>query len=164
MIRRTCGSQNTGWPPVFTLSLLIIREFGSHTIPLSKFASAILSSAYSTKAIAPVSVKCRRTRYLRLVSVLPCDRQQSALPQFGEAERGKERNAAAHGSKKRQIFHCWRLKTGLSSRDRANIIFRPVKVIFLPYLPGSGKRKQSGLYPSYYKCLPFHSEFTFTKK
>lgn len=55
----------------FTLFLLIIREFGSHMIPLSKFASAILSSAYSTKAIALVSVKCRRTRYLRLVSALP---------------------------------------------------------------------------------------------
>lgn len=42
----------------------------SHVLPLSKFASAILSSAYSTKAIALVSVKCHRTRYLRLVSVL----------------------------------------------------------------------------------------------
>lgn len=57
--------------PQFSLSSLIIREFGSHTIPLSKFASAILSSVYSTKAIALVSVKCRCTRYLRLVSVLP---------------------------------------------------------------------------------------------
>lgn len=146
MIRRTCGSQNTGWPPVFTLSLLIIREFGSHTIPLLKFASAILSSAYSTKAIALISVKCHRTRYLCFVSVLPAIDGSQHSPNLVK-QRGEKSGTHQHTApRKGRYSHAGAWKLNSHCEIVWTSFLDQSRWFFLPYLPGSGKRKQSGLY------------------